>query len=452
MDEYYQPEANSSQPINPSHPARNQTANAAETDPWLVKRQREHYRDKLYPKLTQHGAMDHSTPPTDLDKVRMYRLGRVRKMLKEWDYAGILLYDQLNTRYATDATNMQLWCSHNEARYVLILTEGPTILFDYGGKDILSHGLPTIDMVHSPRDCYYMHSGNQQERDSALWIGEMDSLLRQYGGGNRRLAVDRCGPLLIQKLIGAGYEIKDGFALMEEARKIKSPEEIELMRYSVKTCENAIGYMREYMEPGITENALWAKLYEANLAQGGEWIETRLLTSGIRTNPWFQECSMREIQKGDMVSFDTDMVGPYGYCADISRSFICGDKGTDAQRYLYEEAVKQIDHNRALLRPGISFGEISHSVRIPPPEFRYVRYGVAMHGIGLCDEWPAIFYADDYDVRGFEGEMEPGMCICVEALVGLRGEGEAVKLEQQVVITETGYEQLSSYPLEEHLL
>ena len=73
------------------------------------------------------------------------------------------------------------------------------------------------------------------------------------------------------------------------------------------------------LEPGITENKLWSILHQTNIEMGGEWIETRLLTSGQRTNPWFQECSNRVIQKGDLVSFDTDLIGPNGYCSDTRR-------------------------------------------------------------------------------------------------------------------------------------
>lgn len=58
-----------------------------------------------------------------------------------------------------------------------------------------------------------------------------------------------------------------------------------------------------------------------HLAAGIETIgETRLLTSGPKTKPWLQECGDRVIEAGDLVSFDTDLIGPNGYCADISRS------------------------------------------------------------------------------------------------------------------------------------
>ena len=396
----------------------------------------------------QHGAMAYSTPPTDLDKVRLYRLNRVKQALKANGCPAIILYDQLNCRYATDATNMQIWCSHNEARYVMVFAEGPVFLFDYGGKDVLSRGLPTIDQVRRPYDFYYMHSGPELVRDANRWIKDIKALYDEHVKGDHTIAIDRSSPLTTHVLAEAGFRVIEGFSIMEEARVIKSPEELILMQASIEACEKAIDHMRSFLVPGITENALWAKLHEGNIAAGGEWIETRLLSSGPRTNPWFQESSMRRIEKGDMVSFDTDMIGPYGYCSDISRSIVCDAKPTDAQRRLYAEAYAQIEHNRALLKPGRSFNDISYDLRKPPPEFSKVRYGIAMHGVGLCDEYPVVFYPDDVEERGFAGELQPGMCICVEALVGLEGEGEAVKLEEQVVITETGYRQLSSYPME----
>ena len=70
------------------------------------------------------------------------------------------------------------------------------------------------------------------------------------------------------------------------------------MRRSLEVCDIGMSRMREALHPGITENALWAELHHANIAHGGEWIETRLLSSGPRTNPWLQECSDRRINRG----------------------------------------------------------------------------------------------------------------------------------------------------------
>ena len=400
----------------------------------------------------QHGAMDYTTPPCDLNEVRMYRLGRVQQELIKRDIAGIILFDQLNTRYATDATNMQIWCSHNEARYVYVPAEGAPTLFDYGGKDILCKGLPTVGDVRPAKSFFYMVAGIEYLNRARAWADDIDSVIRQHCPDNKRIAIDRIAPQGVIEMQRLGYEIHDGFDVMEVAREIKSAGEILLMRKSIEVCEDAVQMMREALIPGITENALWAELHKGNIAGGGEWIETRLLASGPRTNPWFRESSMRPIEKGDMVSFDTDLVGPYGYCCDMSRSWICDAAPDDEQRRLYTEAYMQIQDNKQLLKPGATFREITEKLRPMDDEFVPGRYGVAMHGVGLCDEYPAIYYPQDWDEHGNDGVMKSGMVICVEALIGSNGGREAVKLEEQVLITDDGFEQLTSYPMEESWL
>jgi Xaa-Pro aminopeptidase len=401
----------------------------------------------------QHGAMEHSQAPTDLDAVRMYRLGRVREELKKRDYAAIILYDQLNTRYATDATDMQIWCSHNESRFVYLPTEGPVIVFEYGGFEHLSEDLPGVDEVRPVITWYYFGAGPRIHEKVGNWADEIVDLVSQHGGGNKRVAIDRCGPLGVLELTRRGISIHDGFEVMENAREIKSPGEIILMRHAIDVCEQGLEAMRQALRPGITENALWAKLHERNIALGGEWIETRLLSSGPRTNPWFRESSMRVIEKGDMVSVDTDLVGPYGYCCDMSRSWVCDDgKASDEQRRLYAAAVAEIEHNTALLKPGMTYREVAERAWKIPDEFYENRYSSIMHGVGLCDEYPAIKHLGDFDAKGYDGVIQPGMTLCIESYIGTSGGHEGVKLEEQVLITEDGHEKLTNYPLQLELL
>ena len=400
----------------------------------------------------QHGAMEYSTPPCDLDAVRRYRLARVREALAARDLAGILLYDPVNVRYATDAPNMQVWCTHNEARYLYVPAEGPVTLFEFGGgSDLLTAGLPTIDEVRGATFVLYFIAGGRQADNARAWAVELDSVICERGGGNRRIAIDRVGPMGVIEMQRLGYEIHDGFEVMENARTIKSAGEIALMRHSIAVCEQAMQGMRDALRPGITENALWAELHRGNIAGGGEWIETRLLASGPRTNPWFRESSMRVIERGDIVAFDTDLVGPYGYCCDISRTWVCDTRPSDEQRRIYAEAHAQVQENKALLKPGATFRELTERSRPLDDEFVEGRYSVSMHGVGLCDEYPAIPYPQDYE-PGDDGVLEEGMVLCVEGLAAPAGGREAVKLEEQVLITADGHEQLSSYPMEEDWL
>jgi Xaa-Pro aminopeptidase len=211
--------------------------------------------------------------------------------------------------------------------------------------------------------------------------------------------------------------------------------------------------MRQALVPGITEQALWSHLHQANIELGGEWIETRLLTSGPRTNPWYQECSDRIIENGDMVSFDTDLVGAHGYSADISRSWIAGDRPrSDEQRRLYALAHEQIERNVALFRPGASFREIAEKAWQLPEPYRGGTLPALAHGIGLVNEYPLILHQRHIESDGYDGLVEADMIICVESYVGQPGGAEGVKLEQQIRVTPQGPEILSLYPLETQLL
>jgi Xaa-Pro aminopeptidase len=283
--------------------------------------------------------------------------------MRERDVSGLLLFDQINTRYATDATNMQVWCSHYETRCVFVALEGPVVLFDYANHPHLAEDLPGVDDYRVIPSFYFFSAGSRTEDRAKTFAGEIADLMRTYGSENSRLGIDRLSFVACDALRAEGLFLVEGEEIAERARAIKSAEELDLMHASMAVCEAGCLAMQEALVPGITENALWAKLHEANIRLGGEWIETRLLSSGPRTNPWFRECSMRPIEKGDLVSFDTDLVGPYGYCSDISRSWLCGDRPTDAQRKLYAAAYQQIETNIAALKPGHTFEDVSRAWR-----------------------------------------------------------------------------------------
>ena len=79
--------------------------------------------------------------------------------------------------------------------------------------------------------------------------------------------------------------------------------------------------------------------------------------------------------------------------------------------------------------------------------FRDQHYVVLAHGIGMSDEWPCIYYPQDENLM-YDGELKAGMAICVESYVGEVGGAEGIKLEEQILITESGYELLSRFPFE----
>jgi len=384
----------------------------------------------------------------DLGAMRRYRLSRLRAELARRDYAGALFYDPVNIRYATDSTNMQLWVAHNPTRHCFVATDGPVVLFDYFSCEHLSDHAGMVDEVRPAVSWMYLYGGELTGRRVRRWAGQIADLVATHGGGNRRLAVDRINPEGAAELARLGIELGSGEEIAEQARLIKLSDEISAMRRAIVACEAAMGEMHAALRPGISENELWAELHRGNIARGGEWIETRLLASGPRTNPWFQECSSRIVEAGDLVAFDTDLIGPYGYCADLSRTWLAGDvPASREQADLFAIARDQIDRNVALLAPGLSFRELVEYSAVPPPDCFPTRYGVLYHGVGLADEYPTLPHASDWTDDTPDGMVEPGMVLCVESYIGRLGGREGVKIEEQLLVTETGSELLSSYPV-----
>jgi Xaa-Pro dipeptidase len=385
---------------------------------------------------------------------RGYRLQRVRQQLLAADCAAILLYDPVNIRYATDTSNMQVWTLHNFARYALVFAEGPLVLFEFHNCEHLHEGNELLDEIRPAINWSYFGAGSRISEKAVVWANDIVQVLRQYAGDKARLAVDKADFEGLELLQARGLTLVEGHSLMEEARKIKSAAELQLMRWTIAVCERGIQRMHDELRPGMSENQLWAWLHYENIRHGGEWIETRLLASGPRTNPWMQESSERVMQQGEIVSFDTDLIGPYGYCADISRAWTVGHVAPTAeQRKLYRLAHEQVHHNMGLLRPGLSHREFVQRAWDIPQPYLHNRYCCVVHGVGLADEYPALAHKGaDWDSSGYDGVFEENMVLCVESYIGERGGQEGIKLEQQVLITRDGCQALSQYPWQDDWL
>ena len=402
------------------------------------------------------GRLQSSEPDSsaiDLRALRAYRLGRVQAEMNAAAVGAALMFDPLNIRYATDARNMTLWKAHSWGRYAFLPADRGAIVFDAPGSLHQNETLETVAESRPSTGLGYIYGGEGLVERTAKWAAEIADLVALHCRQDKRLAIDRIDPLGASALARHGIELVDVSRIMERARLIKSKDEIACMKIAVAACEAGMWAMHRALAPGMTENELWSLLHQANIARDGEWIETRCLASGKRTNPWLQECSDRVIHAGELVAFDTDLIGPFGYMADISRTYYCGHaKATDEQRRLYSLSYEQIQHDVALLAPGMEFAEFAERAWQIPDEFVANRYGCVAHGVGMCDEYPTIGYPTGPGLGNVDGTFEPGMTICVESYIGADTGVEGVKLEQQLLVTERGTELLSTFPFEEELL
>ena len=399
--------------------------------------------------------LDRSPDDLDIDMVavRAHRLGRVRQEMERYGVDACLLFDAVNVRYATGSRNMQVFSARNPARYAFIPLDGPVILHEFTGCEHLADGLETIDEVRPAITASYVAAGDDIVAREQLWAKETAALIRQHCGIAATVGIERVNAGASAALAAEGFTIVDAQQPVERARAIKSAEELKCVRASLRATEKAVGQLRQAVTPGLTEQQLWSVMHQAVIAQGGDYVETRLLSSGERTNPWFQEAGPRVIQANELVALDTDVVGCFGYYSDFSRTFHVGpDEPTAHQLELYGTAYEQVQHNMSIIKPGVSFKEYSERAWDIPARFEANRYYLSAHGVGMTGEYPYLYHHRDYAAAGYDGVFEPNMTICVESYIGDEAGGEGVKLEEHCLVTETGLEVLSRFPFEDSLL
>ena len=394
----------------------------------------------------------------NLPRMREYRWKRLTDHIVQRGYGGLLMFDPLNIRYATDSTNMQLWNTHNPFRAVLLCSDGYMVIWDYKNSPFLSEFNPLVKEQRSGADLFYFDRGDKIDIAADKFSNEVRTLITEHSDSNMRLAVDKIMLHGLRSLEAQGFEIMEGEEVTEKCRSIKGEDEILAMRCASEACENAVAIMEQKARIDVpkgntSEDDIWAVLHAENIKRGGEWIETRLLASGPRTNPWFQECGPRIVQNNEIVAFDTDLVGSYGICVDISRTWWIGDKPPRPDMiYAMQHAHEHIMYNMDLLRPGIHMRDLTFNAHKLDKNFQNGKYGCLMHGVGLCDEWPLIAYPDKFVEGAYDYVLEPGMVLCVEALVSPENGDFSIKLEDQVLITENGYENLTKYPFDPILM
>ena len=385
-------------------------------------------------------------PEIDFDRLHRYRMSRLKAEMQKHDVGLCVMLSPISLRYAINYRNYAAFMSHIPSTYLFLRDDGEYMLYN-----AFEPSVPSANK-RKGQHIAYMYGGDELQACAALFARDVSDYLCEAGCHNRRVAVEYVNPSITQALEKLNIEVVDGVLISERARLIKNEDELNCIRWAVAVAEHGAAKVRQALRPGVSELQLWALLNYANLANNGDWHDGRMLASGPRINPWLQEASERKVEAGDLMGFDTDMIGPMGYFADLSRTYHCGpDKPTMRQKQLYRYAMAEVEHNLKLIKPGISFSELQQQAYAVPQEFRHNAYPCIVHGVGMCDEYPHI----NPLYRGplpYDEKLQMAMVLCVESYMGAVGERDGVKLEQQVIVTEDGYELMTESAFEEDLI
>jgi Xaa-Pro aminopeptidase len=380
-----------------------------------------------------------------LAALRDGRLARLRAAMRAHDVAACLLCNEPNVRYATGATAMPVYAMSTFARCTVVAHEGAPVLFEHPNSMHRSR-LRAVDV----RPMHAWEFFDDPEAQAALWADEILATLRELGVDAREIAVDRLGAPAYQALRERGVSVRDSALVTQEARRVKTPEELALFELNAPLIGSMLRTVEERVVPGASEREVLAEMARVLLRGGGEYLATNTLCSGPNTNPWRAEATDRRIERGDLVYVDTDSVGIEGCFFCVSRTFAVGEP-TAAQRSTYAAAHEWVTSMKEIVRPGMTCAQAAASAPRIPERFVPQRYECMVHGIGLEEENPSVCHPQDPQSNA-DTVLEPGTILVVECYMGEAGGDHGVKLGDEVVVTETGVRTLVPYPWSDALL
>ncbi len=386
----------------------------------------------------------------DYDRLRRYRESRAKEALERSDLGALLVFETSNVRYLS-STHIGTWGYNKTERWVLLTRTGTPWIWDFGSK-AANHRL------YSPwLDASQVRGGNTGLQgaispDSGLpadAAAEIAAVLRDEGVSDMPLGVDVTELPLLRALEAEGIDVRDGQQVMLDAREIKNKDEILLLSQAAAMVDGVYHDIYEALKPGIRENDIVALATKRLYEMGSDQVEAINSIAGERCSPHPHVFSDRLIRPGDQAYFD--IIHAYnGYRTCYYRTFAVG-RATQAHRDAYKKARELIDAAIEMVKPGVGTDEIA---RLWPDatEFgfdnEYEAFGLQFgHGLGLgLHERPVISKLNSLENPV---EIREGMVFALETFWPADDGHSAARIEEEVVVTESGSELLTLFPAEE---
>ena len=384
----------------------------------------------------------------DFDRLRRERLARVKALLKQSEMGALLCFDMNNVRYIT-ATHIGTWAQDKINRFTLLPQDDEPILWDFGSA-ARHHQLYCSWLGERSRAGISMLRGAMSpEMGRAEDVARKIKIeLEERGLEKEPIGVDVIELPVLFALQKEGLNIVDGQQLMSEARVIKTKDEITLLNVAAMQVDAAYDELYRAMKPGMRENEAVGLVSKVLYDLGSEYVEAVNAISGERCNPHPHVFSDRVLRPGDPVYYDI-LQSYMGYRTCYYRCFTIGS-ASHAMVEAYKRCRDYLDAAIELVRPGRTTGEIA-SVWPKAEEFGFaneeacfaLQYG---HGVGLAIwEKPVISRLVSLD---HPAEIKPGMVFALETFWPSTDGWSAARIEEEIVVTETGHEIITRFPAE----
>src|SRR5579875_583724 len=391
----------------------------------------------------------------DFEALRKDRLQRAQSQMKGKGLQALLLIDGDNIRYATGLYDYG-WRTY--LRYCLLPVDQEPIMFDTVGVDIecTTADAPWIKERLEPSIVWKV-SGRAEEAAGRRFAEGIKNALKKYGVDARQIGCDMPDSTILKSLSSVGIGVVDGWGPMSEARKIKTPQEIELLKHVCAFVDNAFWLAKNrFVKPGMKESQVKGKISNFLLGECCCELYVGNVSSGGNTNPYYRgEHTDRMIRQGDMVILD--IVAKYqGYWADFVRCWLVDARPTMMQKEVYRRAYDSLQNVIGAARPGLTTGKMAEGfltdgvAGVVEETAKSTGALNAGHGVGLSSHetpWVTRTYSIEYPE-----EIRPNMYFAAETYARNPEGIEAARLEVNFVVTENGPIVFSLAPFENDFL
>ena len=377
------------------------------------------------------------------------RFQMAQESIKASGLGAVLAFNFDNIRYVT-GTHIGEWCRDKLNRYAICPRDGGSYLFDPAvpAKRVSSPWME--DRMEIPISTM-LGALPPAMKVEDTFAKQIKRVLTEYGIEKEPLGVDMMELPMLRALEKEGIDVVYGQQVMLDAREVKTPDEIELLKQAASMVDAVYEDIARAIRPGRKEHELVAIANQQLYLLGSERVECINSVSGARGKPHCHTFADRIIQPGDMIFLDI-MHSFNGYHTCYYRTFICG-KPNKYQNEAYEICSKWLSDSLDVIKPGATTAEVA-SVWPEAEEFGYrnedeaflLQYG---HGIGLSLwERPILSRRFSFD---HPTEIKEGMTFAVECWCGAEDGSGAARIEEEVVVTKDGCEVITNYP-SDHLI